>query len=260
MACAQARLLGCALLCSALLCAALPSAPGRLVCWQAIMYCQSEPDCNYAYDHYLRACAPVLQGQRRKCPSHCIASLVQLNATRRGPALEDCSCGGDALCQGTRRAIEPCLPRTSSAGCTEARRQCEADAQCGAAMRDYLRHCGKLFGGAVCTSACRAVIADMRRMPKGQQLDTCMCDGAERAICEFVKSSMNALCSDPAGRAESSGAGAEPPDDEDYALELDEPDDEPEESDGCSAHSPRLPLTLLACAWTLVWTRALDPL
>ncbi|XP_061671931.1 growth arrest-specific protein 1a [Syngnathoides biaculeatus] len=210
--------LTCVLLTVACLSAASPPHGRRLICWQAILNCQTEPECNYAYDHYMRACGPVLSGVRKKCPSHCISSLVQLNLTRNGPALEDCSCGHDPVCSRTKRAIEPCLPRTTSTGCTEARRQCERDQQCSSTMRDYLHHCGKLFSGAVCTNACRNVIANMRKIPKGQQLDTCVCDGTERAICEFVKSSMKSLCFDAPERAESSGwhDGDDPEDDEDY--------------------------------------------
>lgn len=192
-----------------------------MICWQAILNCQAEPECNYAYDHYTRACGPVLSGQRKKCPSHCISSLVQLNLTKSGPALEDCSCAHDAVCTGTKRAIEPCLPRTTSTGCTEARRQCERDQQCNSAMHDYLTHCGKLFSGAVCSNACRNVIANMRKIPKGQQLETCMCDGTERAICEFVKSSMKALCFDTAERFE---ASADDGVDQEYGEDFWEPD------------------------------------
>uniref|UniRef100_A0A3Q3LCC4 Growth arrest-specific 1a n=1 Tax=Mastacembelus armatus TaxID=205130 RepID=A0A3Q3LCC4_9TELE len=188
--------LGCVLLFFGYLSVASPSHGRRLICWQAIMNCQAESACNYAYEHYLRACNPVLNGAKKKCPSHCISSLIQLNLTKNGPALEDCSCAHDALCTSTKRAIEPCLPRTTSTGCTEARRQCERDPQCSSTMRDYLNHCGKLFSGAVCTNACRNVIATLRKIPKGQQLDSCTCDGTERAICEFVKNSIKILCSD----------------------------------------------------------------
>ncbi|XP_028314302.1 growth arrest-specific protein 1a [Gouania willdenowi] len=218
---------------------ASPSHGRRLICWQAIINCQAEPECNYAYEHYIRACGPVLTGERKKCPSHCISSLVQLNLTKSGPALEDCSCGHDSLCANTKRAIEPCLPRTTSTGCTEARHQCERDPQCSSTMHDYLQHCGKLFSGAVCTNACRNVIANMRKIPKGQQLDTCMCDGTERAICEFVKNSMKALCFDYPDRYEASGSDEE--DDEGFA----EPDD-PEEPEGRgSAPGSRCALTPL---------------
>lgn len=196
---------------------ASPSHGRRLVCWQAIMNCQAEPECNYAYEHYTRACGPVLNGDRKRCPSHCISSLVQLNLTKSGPALEDCSCAHDQVCTNTKRAIEPCLPKTTSTGCTEARRQCERDQQCSSAIHDYLNHCGKLFSGAICTNACRNVIANMRKIPKGQQLDTCMCDGTERAICEFVKSSMKALCFDSPVIDEGSGSeyGLDPDSEED---------------------------------------------
>ncbi|XP_029019672.1 growth arrest-specific protein 1a [Betta splendens] len=238
-----ARPLGCLLLLFGCLCVASPPHGRRLICWQAIMNCQAEPECNYAYEHYTRACGPVLSGQRKRCPSHCIASLVQLNLTRSGPALEDCNCAHDSVCARTKRAIEPCLPRTTSTGCTEARRQCERDQQCSSTMQDYLNHCGKLFSGAVCTNACRNVIANMRKIPKGQQLDTCVCDGAERAICEFVKSSMKALCFDapvrePCCSGDYDGEG----DDEDDSVEVDYPE---ELESGAAASAPRCALTLL---------------
>ncbi|XP_033828976.1 growth arrest-specific protein 1a [Periophthalmus magnuspinnatus] len=224
-----------------------PCCGRRLICWQAMMNCQAEPECNYAYEHYTRACGPVLLGERRKCPSHCISSLVQLNLTKNGPALEDCSCARDAACLKTKQAIEPCLPKTTSTGCTEARRQCQRDQQCRSTMEDYLRHCSKLFSGAVCTNACRNVIANMRRIPIGQQLDTCLCDGTERTICEFVKASMKTLCFDsPPEREESSGwIRRMDPDSED---DDDEPDvDYYQKPDsGAAPAAPRCALALLA--------------
>ncbi|XP_047197392.1 growth arrest-specific protein 1a [Hippoglossus stenolepis] len=232
--CRSASTLGCVLLFLGYFSVASPSHGRRLICWQAIMNCQAEPECNYAYEHYTRACGPVLLGERKKCPSHCISSLVQLNLTRNGPALEDCSCAHDVVCTSTKRAIEPCLPRTTSTGCTEARRQCERDQQCSSAMHDYLNHCGKLFSGAVCTNACRNVIANMRKIPKGQQLDTCMCDGTERAICEFVKSSMKALCFDSLERVEASGYDGL---DQEYDDDLGDPD-YPEELERRGAAAP----------------------
>ncbi|XP_074495283.1 growth arrest-specific protein 1a [Sebastes fasciatus] len=216
----------------------------RLICWQAIMNCQAEPECNYAYEHYSRACGPVLKGERRKCPSHCISSLVQLNLTKNGPALEDCSCAHDPLCTSTKRAIEPCLPRTTSTGCTEARRQCERDGQCSSAMHDYLKHCGKLFSGAICTNACRNVIANMRKIPKGQQLDTCMCDGTDRPICEFVKSSMKALCFDSPVREEGSGS--------DYSQYSDDDDDGLPDADYLVEPESSASLPAAHCVFTLL--------
>ncbi|KAM7415837.1 hypothetical protein PAMA_018071 [Pampus argenteus] len=242
--------LGCFLLFFGYLSVASPSHGRRLICWQAIMNCQAEPECNYAYEHYTRACGPVLRGERTKCPSHCISSLVQLNLTKNGPALEDCSCAHDPLCTSTKRAIEPCLPRTTSTGCTEARRQCERDVQCLSAMHDYLDHCGKLFSGAVCTTACRNVIANLRKIPKGQQLDTCMCDGTERAICEFVKNSMKMLCFDSPEREESSGSlGYQDPDDEDYPTD---PEYIYEPESGASLPASHRILTLLASILVLL--------
>lgn len=183
------------LVCLGALAAASPAHGHRLICWQAIMKCQSEPECHYAYTQYTRACAPVINGHKKKCPSHCISSIVQLNLTDNGPGLEHCECATDAVCANAKRAIEPCMPRISRTGCTEARRACEADAECSAAMRDYLFHCRELFGGERCSEKCRRVIERMRSVPKARLLDTCECDGAERTICEHVKISMMSLCS-----------------------------------------------------------------
>eukprot|EP00066_Takifugu_rubripes_P028692 XP_011617958.1 PREDICTED: growth arrest-specific protein 1-like [Takifugu rubripes] len=222
--CRCAWLIGCLLLVFGYFSTATATHGRRLICWQAIMNCQAEPECNYAYEHYLRACGPVLRGDKKKCPSHCISSLVQLNMTKNGPALEDCSCAHDPVCASAKRAIDPCLPRTTSTGCTEARRQCGRDQQCNFAMHDYLNHCGKLFSGAICTNACRNVITNMRKIPKGQQLETCVCDGTERPICEFVKGSMKALCFDAPDRDEGSGSDYDPdPDDDDDPTDPDYP-------------------------------------
>lgn len=45
----------------------------------------------------------------------------------------------------------------------------------------------------------------MRNMPKAQQLDTCVCDGTERTICEYVKVSMKNFCFDSMDRYAGSG-------------------------------------------------------
>lgn len=201
----------------------------RLICWQALLQCQGEPECSYAYNQYAEACAPVLAQRagadeaaaagaaasfqasdaafpsRWRCPSHCISALIQLNHTRRGPALEDCDCAQDENCKSTKRAIEPCLPRTSGSGaggagagavmgCTEARRRCDRDSRCNLALGRYLTYCGKLFNGLRCTDECRTVIEDMLAVPKAALLNDCVCDGLERPICESVKENMARLC------------------------------------------------------------------
>nr|XP_046230376.1 growth arrest-specific protein 1b [Scatophagus argus] len=212
------------LLCSVLiliigLCVGSPNHSRRLVCWKAILKCHGEPECHYAYDQYLYACASVINGDRKKCPSHCISSLIQLNLTQSGPALEDCDCALDSVCKSTKQAIEPCLPRTHTMGCTEARRQCEMDLSCSSAMRDYLFHCRKLFGGQRCSDECRRVIANMSSVPKAQLLDTCVCDGTERNICEYIKVSMKTLCSDSNERLAGSGFSDSEEDLEDDYIE-----------------------------------------
>uniref|UniRef100_A0A3Q3WC18 GDNF/GAS1 domain-containing protein n=1 Tax=Mola mola TaxID=94237 RepID=A0A3Q3WC18_MOLML len=204
------------------LCVGSPNHSRRLVCWKAILKCHGEPECHYAYDQYLYACASVISGDHKKCPSHCISSLIQLNRTQSGPALEDCDCALDPVCRSTKQAIEPCLPRTSTMGCTEARQQCEMDASCSSAMKDYLFHCRKLFGGERCTDECRTVIANMRSIPKAQQLDACVCDGTERNICEYIKVSMETFCSESGdGIAGSGFSDSEDDSENDYIGEED---------------------------------------
>lgn len=219
---------GLTLVCMDSLGTASPAHGHRLICWQAIMKCQSEPECHYAYTQYTRACGPVINGHKKRCPSHCISSIVQLNLTDNGPGLEHCECATDALCVNAKRAIEPCMPRISRTGCTEARRACEDDAECSSAMRDYLFHCRELFGGERCSDECRRVIKRMRSVPKARLLDTCECDGAERTICEHVKISMMSLCSDA---PEHRDAGSGFSDDEDeHESDYDTEDYEEEDS------------------------------
>ncbi|TNM92212.1 hypothetical protein fugu_019224 [Takifugu bimaculatus] len=107
-------------------------------------------------------------------------------------------------------------------GCTEARLQCETDPSCSSSMKDYLFHCRKLFGGERCTEECRRVIADMRSIPKAQQLDTCVCDGAERNICEYIKASMKTFCSNPIDGFAGSGFSDAEEDSEDDYVEQEE--------------------------------------
>ncbi|XP_063769833.1 growth arrest-specific protein 1 [Pseudophryne corroboree] len=255
-------------LCLLLLCSLLEASLGRrLVCWQAMLQCQQEADCSYAYRQYTEACSSVLPRHgdaaaahspaRRRCPSHCISALIQLNHTKGGPALEDCDCAMDDICKATKRAIEPCVPRTSTntggggaggggggaaaaagggggagagggavMGCMEARRLCESDRRCQASLSSYLNHCGRLFNGVRCTDSCRTVIEDMMRVPKALLLNDCVCDGLERPICESIKENMARLCFGVElgnGGPGSSGGSYDEYDEEDYG-------DEPEQS------------------------------
>lgn len=223
-----------------------PAHGRRMICWQAIMKCQGEGECNYAYGQYVEACSSIISRDRHRCPSHCISALIQLNHTKNGPALEDCDCAQDERCRATKRAIEPCLPRTSGVlGCTEARRQCDRDPRCSTAMRNYLIHCGKLFNGIRCTDECRAVIDDMRYVPKAALLNDCVCDGMERPICEAIKDNMARLCF---GSDFNTGSGGSD-DDDDYEDYNEDPvivDYASKENGGCLLR-PLNVLTLMAC-------------
>ncbi|XP_040211429.1 growth arrest-specific protein 1 [Rana temporaria] len=185
-----------------------------LICWHAILQCQRESDCSYAFSQYTEACSSVISrpgesSRHHRCPSHCISALIQLNSTKGGPALENCDCAVDDSCKATKRAIEPCMPWTSGArvgggasaagggaimGCTEARRLCDGDRRCQASVNRYMSKCGRLFNGVRCTDECRGVIEDMMQVPKALLLNDCVCDGPERAICETLKENMARLC------------------------------------------------------------------
>jgi len=168
----------------------------QLVCWQALIQCHNEPECERAYGQYQTACEGNIRGSRQKCPSHCISALVRLNLTVSGPALETCECGEDAFCRKNKKAIEPCLPRiqTEGIGCTAARQRCDEDFSCHASMTAYLSNCGKLFNGQKCTSRCKNTIQQMLVIPNGMLLNQCVCDGVERPFCEVVKENMIKLC------------------------------------------------------------------
>lgn len=225
------------------LCTSSPAHNQRLICWQAIMKCHGEVECHFAYSQYLQSCGSVLNGGK-KCPSHCIQSIIQLNLTANGPALEDCDCASDTFCEMTRRAIEPCMPRTSHMGCTEARMQCEKDPECSTAMRDYLYYCRKLFGEERCSDDCRRVITNMRAIPKAQMLDTCVCDGTERTICEYIKVSMKNLCFSD-GFIGSGFSATEEDSEDDYVTDYDE------EENGAGDLTARYVLTVSFTVFTL---------
>ncbi|OCT97933.1 growth arrest-specific protein 1 [Xenopus laevis] len=236
----------------------------RLICWQAMMRCQEEAECSYAYRQYVDACSSVLprpggeaasssssssSSSRRRCPSHCISALIQLNHTRWGPALEDCDCAMDETCRATKRAVEPCMPRTSRdsgagstsngrgvMGCMEARKLCEGDWRCGMSLSRYLTKCGRLFDGLRCTDECKEVIEDMMRVPKAMLLSECECDGHERPICESIKENMARLCFGldlaNAGPGSSGRSEYDYDDEEDYA-------DEPGTKEGSYEYYPQ---------------------
>lgn len=172
----------------------------QLICWQALLRCHDEPECDLAYSQYLAACEGNIRGTRRQCPSHCINALIRLNHTRNGPDLETCDCARDLECLSAKRAIEPCLPRrhpsdAGGIGCMEARQRCEEDSNCQKSLVAYLSYCGQLFNGRKCSSKCKAIIQEMLFIPNGMLLNRCVCDGVERPFCEVVKENMSKLCS-----------------------------------------------------------------
>ncbi|XP_052008311.1 growth arrest-specific protein 1-like [Xyrauchen texanus] len=178
----------------------LMSLDAQLVCWQALIRCHEEQDCELAYNQYLTACDGNIRGIRRQCPSHCISALIHLNLTASGPGLETCECGLDTECLRAKHAIEPCLPRThpggtDGIGCTEARQRCEDEPSCQKSLTTYLSHCGQLFNGRKCSSRCKSTIEELLFMPNGVLLNQCVCDGLERPFCEVVKHNMVKLCS-----------------------------------------------------------------
>ncbi|KAM8877076.1 growth arrest-specific protein 1 [Synchiropus picturatus] len=228
----------------------------QLICWQAILQCHDEPDCDLAFNQYLAACDGNLRGTRRQCPSHCINALIRLNHTRSGHELENCDCAQDRECMSAKRAIEPCLPRryptdSGGIGCMEARQRCEEDSRCHSSLADYLSHCGQLFNGRKCSSKCKSIIQQMLFIPNGALLNRCVCDGVERPFCEVVKENMSKLC------ALGDSAALDLPDVDDYEDEeydprgdREEPDPDPSSASGLSTC-----LTLLSLPTSIMWTR-----
>uniref|UniRef100_A0A3B3Q7H4 GDNF/GAS1 domain-containing protein n=1 Tax=Paramormyrops kingsleyae TaxID=1676925 RepID=A0A3B3Q7H4_9TELE len=219
----------------------------QYICWQALLKCQQEADCELAYNQYLAACEANIRGNGRQCPSHCIGALVRLNQTRNGPDLETCDCGQDVQCRRTKRAIEPCLPRrypvdAGGIGCTEARQRCEEEPDCQAALTDYLSNCGQLFNGRKCSAKCKSTIQRMLFIPSGVLLNRCVCDGVERPFCEVVKENMDRLCSVvDQGLSTSYGDFEDTYEDEDYDPKTDRLETRSDAATSFSGFSPLSP-------------------
>ncbi|XP_069758655.1 growth arrest-specific protein 1 [Narcine bancroftii] len=235
------------------------AAGAQPVCWQALLRCQQEKDCKWAYSQYSAACEPFLKGLRRHCPSHCIGALVKLNQTQNGPDLENCDCDQDVQCRRAKRAIEPCMPRRytgeSDLGCTQARQRCEDESVCHGAMKDYLSNCGQLFNGRRCSPLCRETIHYLLSIPNGILLNTCVCDGVERPFCEVVKENIQKFCS----ISSHSVLTASPDSEENYEYddyEINRTDLRPQQRDRASSLSAihtryHLLLVLLPGLWLL---------
>lgn len=232
----------------------------QLICWQALLRCHDEPECDLAYGQYLAACEGNIRGTRRQCPSHCINALIRLNHTRSGPDLETCDCARDDECRGAKRAIEPCLPRrhpsdAGGIGCMEARQRCEEDSGCHASLAAYLAHCGQLFNGRKCSAKCKATIQQMLFIPNGALLNRCVCDGVERPFCEVVKENMSKLCA----IGEHTAVASEQPDldeayeDEDYEPRGDREEVQTDHSAApCRSPARAAPLFLPLLVWMLL--------
>ncbi|NXN21637.1 GAS1 protein, partial [Nycticryphes semicollaris] len=174
----------------------------RLICWQAVLQCQGEPECSYAYNQYAEACAPVL-----------------LQQTPAGGGGDGPAAAAGSATSSRRRSGGPGGPGGGGPGgggpgvmgCTEARRRCDWDSRCSLALNRYMTYCGKLFNGLRCTPECRAVIEDMLAVPKAVLLNDCVCDGLERPICESVKENMARLCfgADMGGNGAGSSGGSD---------------------------------------------------
>ncbi|KAG2471274.1 growth arrest-specific protein 1 [Polypterus senegalus] len=213
---------------------------GHFICWQAVLRCQQEKECELAYNQYLAACDAYLKGNRKQCPSHCISALVRLNQTQNGPDLESCDCGQDQQCRRVKRTIEPCIPRrlppdADSMGCTEARQHCEEEPGCHSTLTAYLSNCGQLFNGRKCTLKCKSTIQQMLLIPSGGLLNRCVCDGVERPFCEVVKENMSKLCA----IGEQSLSTVDPESEDMYEDEEEEPrtDREEGETDTVTSYS-----------------------
>uniref|UniRef100_A0A8C8SEX5 Growth arrest specific 1 n=1 Tax=Pelusios castaneus TaxID=367368 RepID=A0A8C8SEX5_9SAUR len=147
-------------------------------------------------------------------------------------------------------------------GCTEARRRCDWDTRCSAALGRYMTYCGKLFNGLRCTEECRAVIEDMLAVPKAVPLSDCVCDGLERPICESLKENMARLCfgAEAGGNGAGSSGGSDwgpeyyyEDEDEDELGQRgrDEPD-EPPAQPGFPVQTDRASPAPAPAAWTLL--------
>ena len=183
------------------------------LCDSARLRCTVRTGCQMALNNFLHGCRSLLAGREEgaQCTRSCQHALVSLLSTEDGAGLSflHCRCGqGQGLCEERKRRVAVCQPgvlrsmhrlRDSGAilGCRFARRVCEADTSCLAALRYYVRHCGQLFAGTRCTARCRNSVRILYRQPGAGKLRTCRCEGDEDYDCPSVVANTEKLCLQP---------------------------------------------------------------
>ncbi|KAL8595817.1 hypothetical protein ACOMHN_012235 [Nucella lapillus] len=183
---------------------------GLDLCDTARRHCTVRAGCQRALSSLFDACRPLLSGQESRCSPACRHALVALLSTEDGAGLAflHCDCGEGRDCEDRRRRVQACHGHVMHAmrllhdphsvlGCGLARGVCEADTSCLAALRYYVRHCGKLFAGTRCTARCRNSVLILYRQPQARKLRSCRCEGDEGYDCAGLTHNTERLCLQP---------------------------------------------------------------
>ncbi|KAK3768060.1 hypothetical protein RRG08_045878 [Elysia crispata] len=141
------------------------------------------------------------------CPIDCKHALLSLLSTEdnTGHAFINCDCGKDKMCVERKRKVQVCQREVLDSmhvlredappiTCNLARRICEADTSCLAALKYYYDHCSRLFKGIRCSAKCKNSLRILSRQHHANKLRHCMCDGSEDYDCRAVKANTEEMC------------------------------------------------------------------
>ncbi|XP_076800159.1 uncharacterized protein LOC143445147 [Clavelina lepadiformis] len=173
-----------------------------------------------AYLHYwMGKHWPGIHDKRRdlggdRCSSKCLEALKMLNNTVYAPLLAKCDCrarsDGQDLgvdnsqdewnvrsCRKHQLSADLCRPRiyksrSATIGCTESRIRCENNPKCRRAQAQFLLQCSQVINGVICTPECAKAMGKLQKASR--YFNSCICDGAERPICEKIRSNIKELC------------------------------------------------------------------
>ncbi|RUS72490.1 hypothetical protein EGW08_019744 [Elysia chlorotica] len=141
------------------------------------------------------------------CPVNCKHALVSLLSTEdnTGHAFINCDCGKDKSCGERKKKVQICQSEVLDSmhvlkddappiTCNLARRICEADTSCLAALKYYYDHCSRLFKGIRCSAKCKNSLRILSRQHQANKLRHCKCDGSEDYDCTAVKANTEEMC------------------------------------------------------------------
>ena len=179
-------------------------------CQVAQLQCHARSGCQMALHNFFIHCSSLIVGDDKQiagCPIDCKHALLSLLSTEdnTGHAFINCDCGKDKMCVERKRKVQVCQREVLDSmhvlredappiTCNLARRICEADTSCLAALKYYYDHCSRLFKGIRCSAKCKNSLRILSRQHHANKLRHCMCDGSEDYDCRAVKANTEEMC------------------------------------------------------------------